>query len=101
MKTSLFASVVFFYSALLLTMAGTPLLLTHSEPGVRHADAQVWDRFLGAKPVDSAEKVARMPLTDTPLSGASTRRVPMDKLLPDAGMISKPADKLRARNAKA
>ncbi len=102
MKTSLFASVVFFYSALLLTMAGTPVLSTVAEPGAQRAEvaqgAQVWDRVLQARPTNKAERVAR--LTDTPQAGA-TRRAPMDQTLPDAGMINKPADKLRARIVKA
>lgn len=81
-------------------MAGTPVVLSDSEAGAGRAhEVQVWDRFLDTGPMNKAERVAR--LSDTPDAGASARRAPIDTTLPDAGMINKPADKLRARIVKA
>jgi hypothetical protein len=95
----LFASMVFFYIALLLTMFVMPMLVT-AQSGMGGAQAQSWDRFLDI-PVGTHPNSSRLPQTDAPALSPATRIAPAGKSFPDAAMINKPANKLRAKTIKA
>ena len=98
-KPRLFVSVVFFYIALLLTMFVMPMLVT-AQGGMGGAQAQSWDRFLDI-PVKARPNSARLPHTEAPALGPATRLAPAGKSFPDAAMINKPLNKLRAKTIKA
>jgi hypothetical protein len=98
-KPKLFASMVFFYVALLSTMFVMPMLVT-AQGGINGAQAQTWDRFLDI-PMRARPDSARLPHTEAPALSPATRLAPAGKSFPDAAMINKPLNKLRAKTIKA
>jgi hypothetical protein len=103
-KPKLFAGMVFFYAALLLTLFVLPMLMA-AHGGIGRADTASWDRFLdipggGGTRADKTQADVRTPRTDAPGYG-SAQRTPLDKTFPDAGMINKPANKMRSKAVKA
>ena len=90
MKRSMFASIIFFYSALLLTMFVMPMVVT------AHGDiarAESWDRLLDFP--GSGKQ-----LRPVPNVRGTARTEPYDKSFPDAAMITRPS-KMRVRSVKA
>jgi hypothetical protein len=99
MKPKLFASMVFFYGALLLTMFVMPMLVT-AQGGYDRAAAQSWDRHLDIPVRARSHADVRQLRTETPVLSPAAKRVPVGKSFPDAGMINTPANKLRATALK-
>ena len=100
MKRSVFANIIFFYSALLLTMFVMPMIVTaHSD--VR-AESQTWDRLLDFPGRGMSEPArGQKQVRPVPESGDTTRIVPYDKSFPDAAMITRPTSKTRMKPVKA
>ena len=94
----MFASIIFFYSALLLTMFVMPMVVT------THGDiarAESWDRLLdfpgsGPGKNPSTQKQLRL----VPNARGSVGTEPYDKSFPDAAMITRPS-KTRVKSVKA
>ena len=94
----MFASIIFFYFALLLTMFVMPAFVTSHGDIAR---AESWDRLLdfpgtglGSNP--SSQKQSRL----VPNVGGTARTEPYDKSFPDAAMITRPS-KMRVKSVKA
>ena len=96
----MFANIIFFYSALLLTMFVMPMIVTaHSD--VR-AESQTWDRLLdfpGHGPSENAR--GQKQVRPVPGTSDTTKIVPYDKSFPDAAMITRPVGKMRVKPVKA
>lgn len=94
MKRNMFASIILFYSALLLTMFVMPMAVT------AHGDiarAESWDRLLD---FPGKNLPGRKQLRPVPNVGGNAKAEPYDKSFPDAAMITRPT-KTRVKTVKA
>ena len=97
-KRSMFASMIFFYSALLLTMFVMPMVVT------AHGDiarAESWDRLLDLPGGGTGKNVTKQhQLRPVPNVGGTAQIETYDKSFPDAAMITRPS-KTRVKTVKA
>jgi hypothetical protein len=94
----MFASIIFFYSALLLAMFVMPMLVT------AHGDiarAESWDRLLDFPGSGTGKSSpGQKQLRPVPNVGGPAKTEPYDKSFPDAAMITRPS-KTRVKSVKA
>src|SRR5207253_7423815 len=97
-KRSMFASIIFFYSALLLTMFVMPMVVTaHGDV----ARAESWDRLLDFPGGGTSNNIPRQKqLRPVPNVGGTAQAEAYDKSFPDAAMITRPS-KTRVKTVKA
>jgi hypothetical protein len=97
-KRSMFASIICFYSALLLTMFVMPMVVTaHGDV----ARAESWDRLLDFPGNGTGKNVPKQKqLRSVPNIGGTAQTEPYDKSFPDAAMITRPS-KTRVKSVKA
>jgi len=97
-KRNMLASIILFYSALLLTMFVMPMAVT------AHGDiarAESWDRLLDFPGSGTGKNLpGQKQVRPVPNVGGNTKAEPYDKSFPDAAMITRPT-KTRVKTVKA
>jgi hypothetical protein len=100
MKMNLFETLVvptLVYAALLLAMLLLPLFLN-----ARHDTVTALGRYLDTQPPGTAHRgYLRMPGSEDAPGAPASRQVPIDRAIPDAKIIARPAAKLRLKTVQA